>query len=830
MSYDIGQDDEQREILLGFIEEGREMIDEAEPLIIELEQSAENEGELDLEMINTVFRLFHSLKGGAGFLDLTTISGLTHEAETLLDMFRKGEGQLQSHHIDLMNRSCDFLRSLLDQIETEYHDHGKEEEAAEIKEEIRLAIEVLKSGGDTAPAKETEAPPAAKVKSASEADQQPEPAEETSAVEAPMSLEDFQLTISPEMVATFVNEGSEQLEKAEEALLGLEKQPDDSEQIQQAFRAFHSFKGNSGFLGYGDMEKLSHGAESVLDLFREGQLEPTSKVINHILEIIDFLRSTLIGVGNGKSANIPATPGLLHLLEDYTGTTLVKPKKQAEPTPSTEPESVEEVAIVEPEPEAEPPVVQQEKPAPKSVAKPTSSAKPTKDSAGADDTKKASTQQRQSVRVDVEKLDVLLDLVGELVISEAMVAQNPDLKDVDIPMDRFEKAVMQLDKITRDLQDISMSIRMTPLSGTFRRMVRLVRDLSQKAGKKVDLKIIGEETEVDKTVIEQITDPLVHIIRNAIDHGLETPDDRVAAGKGPTGSLTLEAKYVGGEVWINIVDDGRGLNKERILNKAIERGLLDKDPSEYRDDEIWQIIFLPGFSTAEKVTDVSGRGVGMDVVRRNIENIRGKIDIRSTPGGGSVFTLRIPLTLAIIDGMIFRVGNDRYTLSITTIRESLQVTPNMITQTMDGQEIIRVRENLFPVIRLHELLDINRKSRPPLTEGIIMIVEDEGRVICLFVDELLGQQQIVIKGLSEYIGNHPCISGCTILGDGDISLILDVAGTISFAEQISPSLQVTVDVETLQEGQKDKSGSKGGNGKKSADDQPAEVVEAKKED
>ena len=781
-------DDEQREILLGFVEEGREMIDEAEPLIIELEQLAEAEGEIDLETVNTVFRLFHSLKGGAGFLDMTSISGLTHEAETLLDIFRKGEGKLESYHIDLMNRSIDFLRLLLDQIETELHDHGHEDEAAELTVDIQKAIANLR-GLEASPAEQPAAPTAVTVV---ESEPDTEEPKTQNAPEA-MNLEDFQLTVSPEMIETFINEGGELVEKAEEAMLAIEKSPGDQEQIQQAFRALHSFKGNSGFLGYRDLERLSHGAESVLDLFREGKLEPSTKVTNLILEIIDFLRTALQNLGEGKQPNIPATPGLLHLLEDYTGHPL-QPAKSAPKKPAAPP--VENPAAKEtPAKPAIPEPIKAAAPAPQkpqSDKRTQAEAKNTAKSVREAATERAS-QQRQSVRVDVEKLDILLDLVGELVISEAMVAQNPDLRGLDIPLDRFEKSVMQLDKITRDLQDVSMSIRMIPLSGTFRRMVRLVRDLSQKASKKVDLKIIGEETEVDKTVIEQITDPLVHIIRNAIDHGLETPADREAAGKEPVGTVLLEAKYVGGEVWINIEDDGRGLNTDRILSKAQERGILEKDASEYKDEEIWQFIFHPGFSTAEQVTDVSGRGVGMDVVRRNIESIRGKIDIRSIPGRGSIFTLRIPLTLAIIDGMIIRIGGDRFTLPITAIRESLQVAQDQVTRTMDGQEIIRVRDNLYPIVRLHDLLGINPEKRPTLDEGIIILVEEEGKVICLFVDEILGQQQVVIKGLSTYIGDHPCISGCTIMGDGDISLILDITGTFAYAEQLSPNSTVVLE-------------------------------------
>jgi two-component system chemotaxis sensor kinase CheA len=382
---------------------------------------------------------------------------------------------------------------------------------------------------------------------------------------------------------------------------------------------------------------------------------------------------------------------------------------------------------------------------------------------------------KQSIRVDVDKLDRLLDLVGELVIAETMVAQNPDLQQSGLALDRFERSVRQLEKITRDLQDVSTSIRMTTLSGLFRRMPRLVRDLAVRTGKQVDLVMAGEETEVDLTLIEKITDPLVHIIRNSLDHGLETPAERTAAGKDALGTVRLSARVVGSEVWILVEDDGRGLNRERILAKARERGLIADDGAALLDEQVWALIFEPGFSTAAQVTDVSGRGVGMDVVRRNIESISGRVDIRSQFGKGSTVILRIPLTLAITDGMILRVGSNRYVMPIIHIRESLQPVSEQITRTMDGNEILRIRGELLPVLRLHELFGIPSQHKE-LEQGIVLVLENEGRALCLYVDEIMGQQQIVVKGLSRYLGAIAGVSGCTILGDGEISLILDIHG------------------------------------------------------
>ena len=385
------------------------------------------------------------------------------------------------------------------------------------------------------------------------------------------------------------------------------------------------------------------------------------------------------------------------------------------------------------------------------------------------------------IRVDIDKLDKMLDLVGELVIAESMVSNNQDL--IILKNERFGKAVMQLDKISREIQEVAMSMRMIPLAGVFRKMMRLVRDLAQKANKQVDLEIIGEDTEVDKTIIEQISDPLVHLIRNAVDHGLETPAERLAAGKPETGRITLEAKHSAGEVWITVEDDGRGLNRDKIFQKGVEKGLVKSEDREMKDEDIWRLIFEPGFSTAEQVSSISGRGVGMDVVKRNIERLRGKVDIRSRAGVGTMFAVRIPLTLAIIEGMVVRVGAHRYTIPISSIKESFRPGCEQITRTPDGLEIVRIRGELQPVLRLHELYRVDPRYYQ-LSEGILIMVENSDNKCCLFVDELLGQQQIVIKGLPGYLSHVKGISGCAILGDGEISLILDIAGLISSVDEI----------------------------------------------
>lgn len=380
------------------------------------------------------------------------------------------------------------------------------------------------------------------------------------------------------------------------------------------------------------------------------------------------------------------------------------------------------------------------------------------------------------ISVNIGKLDLLMDLVGELVISEAMVTQNPDLEGLELS--NFSKAARQLNKITSELQDIVMSIRMVPLSMTFQKMHRIVRDMSKKLDKSVTLEIIGEETEVDKNIIEHISDPLIHLIRNSIDHGIEKSDERIQSGKAPTGKLVLEAKNAGGEVWIIVKDDGKGLNREKILSRARANGIIRKPESELTDREIYSFIFLPGFSTKENVTEFSGRGVGMDIVTKNIEKLGGTVNIDSIPGEGTTFIIKFPLTLAIIDGMIIEVGESKYTIPTVSILESFRVKNEAVIEDEHGNEMIMVRGECYPILRLQKHYRIN-SSVEKLTDGIMIMVENSGNRMCIFADALLGEQQVVVKALPNYIKKVKGIAGCTLLGNGDISLILDIDELIS---------------------------------------------------
>ena len=387
------------------------------------------------------------------------------------------------------------------------------------------------------------------------------------------------------------------------------------------------------------------------------------------------------------------------------------------------------------------------------------------------------SKKQSMISVQLNKLDKLLDLVGELVISEAMVTNNPDLAEVPV-MDNFSKATRQHRKVINELQDIVMSIRMVPLAGTFQKMNRIVRDMSKKLDKQIELVIRGEETEVDKNIIEHLSDPIMHLIRNAIDHGIESTEERVAAGKPIVGKIQLEAKNEGGDVWITIRDDGGGLDREKILARAIEKGLLTKPESELSEQEVYGFILLPGFSTNTEVTEYSGRGVGMDVVAKNIEDIGGAVHVDSKRGTGTVISLKIPLTLAIINGMGIRVGDSIYIVPITSIRESFKARDKDVFTDPDGLEMIMIRGECLSILRLHKMYKLET-AVTEIHNGIVMIVETDNRSVCLFADELIGEQQVVVKALPKYLKNIKGIGGCTLLGDGRSCLILDVAGLIN---------------------------------------------------
>jgi two-component system chemotaxis sensor kinase CheA len=737
--------DERREIITDFLNESRDLLDNAEPKIIDMEKKAATTGQVDMEVLNTVFRLFHSFKGTASFLDLQVTVAVTHDAETLLDLFRKGKSLVKPEHIDILCKTMDFMRELLDVMDATLSDVSLEKQSQEIIKNLKTAINKINDKPEiiiaTAPA------PAAAVPTA--------------------LVDEMKVEISEDMIKMFYETSMEAFEEIEKSILNMEKTPDNNEAAVVAFRALHSLKGNAGFFGYGDIEQISHAAENVLDMIRNKEKKAEPMTITCILRITDVLKERVTSISKGVMEEIGGKDEIIRILNALSDNVpkdwaakrkaeTVSAKTESLVTEQVQPDGVNTRDL----PRAECPDAGLLKP---------------------EEHKEAVKQ--QAIRVDVDKIDMLLDLVGELVITSTMVSNNPDLKGLNL--ERFEKAIMQHDKIIRDLQEVSMAMRMIPIAATFQKMVRLVRDLEQKLGKKLNLVIAGEDTEVDKTIIEQIADPLVHLIRNAADHGIETQEGRKTAGKPETGTIRLEAKHSAGEVLIIITDDGRGLVRSKLAAKGVEKGLITPEEAvSMRDEEIYRLICKAGFSTAEKVTNVSGRGVGMDVVTKNIENLRGKVVIKSTEGQGSSFIIHIPLTLAIIDGMVVRVGHNNYIIPLSSIRDSFRGLSKDIVILPDSTELIKVRGEMLPVIRLHKLYRIHNDCNK-LEEGILMMVESEEKRCCIFVDEILGQQQIVIKGLATYLGRVRGVSGCSILGGGDISMILDIADLIKNSELVT---------------------------------------------
>ena len=740
--------DEDIEILKEFIAESMESLEDVEGVLMDLEKIVLDGQTPDEASLNKIFRAFHSMKGSAGFLDLNMIASVTHHAETFLDKIRKGELSLTEEHISFLLELTDFFKTVLSNVEETFSDDGFEENAETYTKKLEELIENKSAPEDDFWAAAGEAP-----------------AQETgdSVAEEP-EAEDF--------VAQFISDSKILLEQLEDDILALEKEGDNKQITKNVFRNLHSLKGNAGLLGFNDIASVCHEAESSMETLKDSPEKINAKCVDALLEIVDQVRKAVQNIERGEDGNIPEKERLLATMRNSS---LPKPENPApavqEPKETKPPKAEpEEAKSEEPSPEAKP---KDEK---KQVV-PAKKQKPAGDKA----VKAKHKPLNEVIRVDVQKLNKLMDLVGEIVIAESMVSNYPEIRLSESP--EFEKAISHLKKNIRELQELSTSMRMIPLSGLFRKMVRLVRDLSTKMNKKVELVIRGEETEMDRSVIEHISDPLVHIIRNAVDHGIEPEEVRIKNGKKPSGTIILEAKQVGSEIWIIVQDDGAGLNREKILKKASEKGLIRGDGSELPDKNVWPLIFKPGFSTAEKVTDVSGRGVGMDVVLKNIEEIRGRVNIESHPGEGAVFQLRIPLTTAIIDGMLIRVKDRIYAIPILDVRETLQISDSSVVEMVDGLEILSLRDELIPILRLQEIHHICPEKKP-IEEGVIIVAESSGMRVSIFADEIIDQQQLVIKPIPSYLEKHVGLSGCAILGDGEICTVLDVADLIRLSEKM----------------------------------------------
>jgi len=592
-----------------------------------------------------------------------------------------------------------------------------------------------------------------------------------------------------ELLGEYVTENLELLQGAEAALLTLETDPEDEEAINTVFRAFHTIKGTSAFVDVAPVATLAHKAETLLARVRDKQIRYGGIYADLALRSSDAIKELMFALNAAMAGEEPPKPaGYDELLASLADPEALIAAGAAAEEHDVEPPHIRMADILVAEGKVEPQVVQAVADARGDDKLGVAMVKA--GVVGATDVADALRKQKKldklrnaavdsSVRVRTDRLDRLIEMVGELVIAQSMVEQDPTVRD-GAHFDLARKT-SHMGKIVRELQDLSMAMRMVPLKSTFQKMARLSRDLSQKIGKEVEFTSEGEDTEIDRNMVDAVGDPLVHMIRNAVDHGIELPDDRAAAGKERTGHVHLSACHSGGSVVVTIVDDGRGLDRDKIVRKALAKGIIDSDKG-LSDDDVWSLLFAPGFSTAEKVTDVSGRGVGLDVVKRNVEGMRGRIDISTRLGGGTTFAIYLPLTLAITDGMLIRVGGQRYILPTANIAKAFRPTRKEISTVVGAGEMVSYSDAHIPLFRLARLFHVDGAIDDP-TRGLLVVVRDGGGYYALLADEIIGQQQIVAKSLGEGVPKVPGVSGGAILGDGRVGLILDPPGLGALARR-----------------------------------------------
>jgi len=804
-----------------FFEESFEGLDAMESALMELDPSA-----VDSETINTIFRAAHSIKGGSATFGFSIVADFTHVLETLLDEIRSDIRAIRRDDVDLFLQSVDCLRELLSALQQESTPDSAESNRLRESFEAILAIDP-----QTASASNNTIGPDPIV------EQQPDPVD--SSIDGPWHIH---FCPGPDILRTG-NEPLRILRELEE--LGritvtpiVDQIPDyralDAEacyigfdiifrdriakdRLDEVFEWVVDESDLSIVLAChkSDIDSISASTQSAEsdewkiyfkpceDVLRTGN-EPL-RIFRELVELGDL--SVTAGVDG-----LPSWPGLnpescylswnldlagkaekskideaFEWVVDESDLSISQESLASADTVSTELDrelvdqvddtaisseagvsvAISEAASMAPETEnIIPKQPAANTPAPSAEIKPLA--------------KKQSASESTSIRVGIDKVDTLINMVGELVITQSMLGQLGDEFEMD-DLSKLREGLGQLEQNTRELQESVMRIRMLPISFAFSRFPRMVRDLSRRLDKKIELKLIGEQTELDKTVMEKIGDPLVHLVRNALDHGIEQPEERLQSGKSETGLITLNAYHQGGNVVIEITDDGKGLDRDRIVNKAVESGLVqESDASSLTNEQVYDMIFQAGFSTAQEVSDVSGRGVGMDVVRRNIQALNGSVEISSTAGKGSRITIRLPLTLAILDGQLVRVGSHTYIFPLVSIVESLQSKDERVSRVAGGCDVFQLRDEYVPIIRLHKLFNISADTKS-LDDALMVVVEYDGEKVGVVVDDLQAQQQVVIKSLEQNYQRVEGISGATILGDGTVALILDIPGLVKLA-------------------------------------------------
>ena len=692
-----------------FFEESFEGLDGMEAALMQLDTD-----DIDSEIINTIFRAAHSIKGGSATFGFTMVSEFTHVLETLLDETREGTRGMSTEDVDLYLQSCDCMRDMIIALK------NKEEPDLTVSNDLKEKFEAILSGAGSASSDSIEGEEKCDSGSAD------------TVTEGGAGSRGWKIYFKPEkhILAT----GNEPLRMFRE----LEGLGDLTVACSvDEIPSITSIQPEDCYLNW-NIELLGENiSREVIDEVFEWVVDDSELIIEEIA--CDVVGNVTEDVVKDSTAEVLGS----HNSDDVQ---VEIPKVARASTPTS-------------------------KPSPKANAE-------------------------TSIRVSIDKVDDLINMVGELVITQSMLSQLGE----DFQMDKLsdlQKGISQLQQNTRELQESVMRIRMLPISFVFSRFPRMIRDLSRQLDKKIDLKMIGENTEMDKTVMEKIGDPMVHLVRNSIDHGIELPDERVAAGKSPNGTVTLNAYHQGGNIIIEIIDDGKGLNQERILEKAKEKGLVGLH-DELTSSQINDLIFKPGFSTADVVTDVSGRGVGMDVVRRNILELNGTVEVDSTPGKGSIFTISLPLTLAILDGQLVSVGEQTFIFPLISIVESIQVKEDMINKVAGMADVFQLRDEYIPIVHLWDVLGVPMAEKE--VEGSLMVIVESGsEKVGLVVDELLAQQQVVIKSLEVNYHAIEGVSGATILGDGTVALIIDIGGIIRIAGDRQSNHQIVQNASAAQQ-------------------------------
>ena len=784
------------------------VLEEVETAILSLEHGPNPEAQ------GILARHLHTLKGETALLGLSELEHLCHAAEDVIER-------------ETATKVADRLLSLKDWFKQSFDAFAGKGEPPFPASEMMDTLQ----GNPTA-------------------EEKPVAPSAPAAAQRPPAPAGRLLSGDKELIADFVIEAAEHLDASDIQLLSLEVDPGNQDAIDAVFRAFHTIKGVCGFIDLGEMQALAHESENLLDQARRGQIVLQGPYLDGVFDAIDMLKRLLGFVREALENNteLKSDPELDVLIQSIADLATGKPPAAADAPDATigtrelvaqlggegkhrnvgeilmhmgavTPDVLEEALALQDEslsgtagaPHA--PIgevlIRQGEVEPRQVAlalrtqkelrqtPPGSAAASRQGRPAANGGTGANSCAvspgldsggivvRETVRVDAARLDQLVDMIGELVIAESMVCQSKDL--VGNVSAELSRQVSQLDKITRELQEMATGLRMVPVRSTFQKMARLVRDVAKKTGKEVSFTMQGEDTELDKTVVDRISDPLVHMIRNAVDHGLEDSGaERRAAGKPPAGMVTLRAYHSGGNIQIEIADDGRGLDRDAILRKAKERSLIADNGESLPNKSVWQLIFEPGFSTAKQLTEVSGRGVGMDVVRRNIEELRGEIDIDSERGKGSRFTIRLPLTLAIIDGMVVRVGAERFIIPTLSIVVSVRPRASDLGTVAGVAETMRLHGDIIPLFRLYSLFDIPGAVVQP-AEGTVVVLENGGKRVGLLIDQILGQQQIVIKSLGPSLRGAKGIAGGAIMPDGRVGLIVDIGELVKLATEVAPA-------------------------------------------